>query len=229
MRDVLKISQCKDTKNSLFRASIYGNMHRNLTFYMSFCRFSYSAVIYDLLYNNLAVFQFNLQSFEVVQFLNEDLNLILRFPYEMEHQLMCITVTGISCHMIVIRNLGEHLIERHVVKDNSRIAYNLCRPLPRSPSMGRVIINRCVSLPTTTYSFNQQMVGITSVFILVDDVTGFLFGICCWMVEHFKKLEDSVQVCIGTANERICIRKRETNRSNGRENGTKPMFFAKKQ
>ena len=95
--------------------------------------------------------------------------------------------------------------------------------------MGRVIFNRCVSLPTTTYSFNQQMVGITSVFILVDDVTGFLFGICCWMVEHFKKLEDSVQVCIGTANERICIRKRETNRSNGRENGTKPMFFAKKQ
>ena len=135
MRDVLKISQCKDTKNSLFRASIYGNMHRNLTFCVSFCRFSYSAVIYDLLYNNLVTFQFNLQSFEMVQFLNEDINLILRFPYEMEHQLMCITVTETNCHMIVIRNLGEHLIERHVVKDNSRIAYNLCRPLPRSPSL----------------------------------------------------------------------------------------------
>jgi len=229
MRDVLKISQCKDTKNSLFRASIYGNMHRNLTFCVSFCRFSYCAVIYGLLYSNLVTFQFNLQSFEMVQFLNEDLNLILRFPYEMEHQLMCITVTETNCHMIVIRNLGEHLDERHVVKDNSRIAYNLCRPFPRSPSMGRVIFNRCVSLLTTTYSFNQQMVCITSVFILVDDVTGFLFGICCWMVEHFKKLEDSVQACIGTANERICIRKRETNRSNGRENGTKPMFFAKKQ
>ena len=38
-------------------------------------------------------------------------------------------------HLIVIRNLGGHLIERHVVKDNSRIAYNLCRPLPRSPSL----------------------------------------------------------------------------------------------
>ncbi len=229
MRDVLEISQYKGTKNSLFRASIYGNMHRNLTFYMSFCRFSYSAVIYDLLYSNLAVFQFNLQSFEVVQFRDENLNLILRFPYEMEPQLTCITVTEINCHMIVIRNLGEHLVERHVVEDNSRIAYNLCRPLPRSPSIGRVIINRCVSLPTTTYSFNQQMVGLTSVFILIDDVMDFLFGICCWMVEYLQKLEDSVQTCIGTANERIFIRKRKTNRSNGMENGTKPMFFAKKQ
>ena len=230
MRDVLEISRYKGTKNSLFRASIYGNMHRNLTFYMSFCRFSYSAVIYDLLlYSNLVIFQFNLQSFEMVQFLNENLNLILRFPYEMEPQLTCITVTETNCHMIVIRNLGEHLVERHVVKDNNRIAYNLCSPLPAPPSMGRVIINRCVSLPTTTYSFNQQMVCITSVFILIDDVMDFLFGICCWMVEHFKKLEDSVQACIGTVNERICIRKRETNRSNGMGNGTKPMFFAKKQ
>lgn len=89
----LEISQYKGTKNSLIRASIYGNMHRNLTFYMSFCRFSYSAVIYDLLYSNLAVFHFNLQSFEVVQFLDENHNLILRFPYEMEPQLTCITVT----------------------------------------------------------------------------------------------------------------------------------------
>lgn len=94
MRDLLKKSQCKGTKISLFGASTCGNMHRNLTFYVSFCRFSYSAVIYDLLlYSNLVIFQFNLQSFEMVQFLNENLNLILRFPYEMEPQLTCITVT----------------------------------------------------------------------------------------------------------------------------------------
>ena len=93
MKDVLEISHYKGTKNSLIRASIYGNMHRNLTFYMSFCRFSYSAVIYGLLYSNLVIFQFNLQSFEVVQVRDENLNLILRFPYEMEPQLTCITVT----------------------------------------------------------------------------------------------------------------------------------------